>query len=245
MDYRHYHLTKKEWMSLVVIYASCAFLIGFLFFDAWQAGCILLVFFPLFVLWMKNRKKRQKQLRLKLDFRELMTVLYSLMTAGCSLETALNRAEGEVRICCGSNADIVMELQAIQRKMQMNVPAIECLKDFAERSMDEDINSFYEVTRIARQYGGSMSAILKNAIERINADIETRCEVETMMTAKRNEFMIMVIVPVGILLYMRLSSPELMNVLYEGWIGRGVMISALIIYAAAVLWGEHMIQMAA
>lgn len=245
MNYKRFQFSKKQWVIYTAIYITGALLFGFIFYDAWQAAVVLMAGYPVYVMVMRKYVHHKQMLQLKLDFRELMTVLYSMMTAGYSLERAIDASRTELKLCCSKDSCILQEVEEICHKMSMNTPVLECLKDFAKRSQDEDILMFYEVTCIARQHGGSMSAILKNAIERINADIEMRCEIETTIAGKRHEFMIMVIIPLCIILYMRLTSGQLMAVLYTGLIGRCVMSIVLVLYGVAVLWGEKMIQISA
>lgn len=242
MNEKQFRFSKKQWGMYTILYIAGTLLFGFVFYNAWQAAVVLMTGYPIYMLVLRKYVYHRQMLQLKLDFRELMTVLYSLMTAGYSLERAIEASRAELKLCCRRDSYILPELEEICHKMSMNTPVLECLKDFAKKSQDEDIWMFYEVTCIARQHGGSMSAILKNAIERINAGIEMRCEIETTISGKRHEFMIMVIIPLAIILYMRLTSGQLMAVLYTGLVGRCVMSIVLILYGIAVLWGEKMIQ---
>lgn len=243
MNYEKYTFSKRQWCLYTGLYAAGACLAGFLFYNTWQAALVFLLVYPFFMIWLRNRLKQHRCMQLKLDFRELMTVLYSMMTAGYSLERAIEASGDELKLCCAAESDILKEVQEMCRKMAMNMPVLECFKDFALRSQDEDILTFYEVTCIARQHGGSMSLILKNAIERINSGIELQSEIETTISGKRHEFMIMAVIPMCIILYMRWTSPQLMSVLYTGFVGRFVMSVVLVFYGIAILWGEHMIHL--
>ena len=243
MDYKKYKLSKKQWLLFTGIYIIGSLFVAIIFYNAWQAAAGFFLIYPIYVFGIKKYLAARRRRQLKLDFRELMTVLYSMMTAGYSLERALEAAEDELKLCCAAESDIMKEIQEMCHKMSMNTPVLDCLEDFAMRSQDEDILTFYEVTCIARQYGGSMSLILKNAIERINAGIEMHCEIETTISGKRHEFMIMVVIPACIIIYMRLTSPQLMSVLYTGFAGRCVMSVVLILYGVAIWWGERMIHL--
>ena len=180
--------------------------------------------------------------QLKLDFRELMTILYSSISTGTSLENALMQADQELSCCCSAKSDILIELQEMKNKMKMNTSVLACLRDFASRCCDDDVINFYEAVSIAKQYSGGMGFIIRNAMTQMNEKIELKCEMETLIASKRQEFLIMAAVPLGIMAYMRLNSPELMCVLYETMIGRITMTIVLVVYIIAVIWGIKLIR---
>jgi len=66
-------------------------------------------------------------------------------------------------------------------------------------------------------------------------------QIRTMTAAKRYEQRIMDVMPVGILMYIRLTSPGLLTVMYTTWTGRLAMTVCLAMYAAAFLWAEKII----
>jgi len=61
-------------------------------------------------------------------------------------------------------------------------------------------------------------------------------EIETVIAAKKMEFLVMAVVPFGMIAYMLVSFPEFMEVLYQGIAGRAVMTGCLLLYLAA-FWG--------
>lgn len=235
---------RSFWLKSILLYLSVDFCIAFLFYNS---PIVFLILLPAMMIYIKYAKKgyiSQYQRERKLQFREAMISMYALIAAGYSLESAIRSVPGELALCYEKDTWIIRSFEKMAEKLKMNVSAQKCLEDFAEESGDEDITSFYEVICIAKRYGGSMSVIIKMAIDKISRRIETECEIMTMMAGRKNEFMIMACVPAGIILYMRLSSPELMEVLYTQAAGRVVMTICLAVYTAAVLWGKRMTERA-
>lgn len=237
-----YH--KSFWLKSIFIYLSMDFGIAFLFYNS---PLVFFMLFPALIIYIKYAKQgqmRQCKCERKLQFREAMTSMYALIAAGYSLESAIREVPKELALCYGDDTWIIQSFEKMTEKLRMNVSAQKCLEDFAKESADEDIMSFYEVICIAKRYGGSMSIIIKMAIDKISRRIETECEIMTMMAGRKNEFIIMACVPAGIILYMRLSSPELMAVLYTQLMGKIVMTVCLFVYIAAILWGKYIIERA-
>lgn len=63
-----------------------------------------------------------------------------------------------------------------------------------------------------------------------------------MIAAKKMEFQIMTMIPLGIIVYMKISFPEFMSVLYGSVAGVVVMSGCLAIYIGAWYLGKRMLE---
>lgn len=239
-DYGNYKLSWKQWLVSLGLFLSLDMVIAILFYNTWVAAVVLLPTYILFLIYYSQMLAGHRRKVLKLQFRQWMMILYSLITSGASLENAFRESYKEIHVKQTDMDLIYSELGFMVKKMNLNVNVLQCLEDFANRSFDEDIYDFYEVICIAKQQGGSMRHIVQTSVHRISERIEMECEIQTLIAAKKQEFMIMVCIPAGMILYMRIGSPELMTVLYTGAAGRVIMTLALIIYLLAVYWGMTM-----
>ena len=61
------------------------------------------------------------------------------------------------------------------------------------------------------------------------------------MSEKALEQKIMCVIPLGILGFLRLTSPEFLSGMYGNLTGRAVMTVCLLIYAVAYLWGKKIV----
>lgn len=239
MDYGKYRLTVMQWLLITGVYIGFDFLIAELFYHSVIAVFILLpgyvFFWKIAVQWLKERRLRQ----LKMEFREWMMLMYSMIAAGASVETAIKDSYKDMSGGDNQKNYMTGELDVMVKKMAMNVPVMTCMEDFAKRAGDEDIYDFYEVMNIARHQGGSMRKIIRSSIDRISEKIEMECEIAVIISGKKHEFLIMTCIPVGMIIYMRLSSPELMKILYTCTAGRVIMTAGLMMYGIAVFWGIH------
>ena len=70
----------------------------------------------------------------------------------------------------------------------------------------------------------------------------TEFELEVLSTLEYDGCTYMAVIPAGILIYMNLSSPEYMAVLYENSAGHLMMAGALAAYAAALILGRKILD---
>lgn len=235
---------QRFWLAAAGKYILLDFIVSFLFYNSYF---LFIGFIPLFEVYIRFEKKAyiKKLARAhKLEFREAMTAMYGMIASGYSLESAIKGVPKELGLCYAKDSWIISAFEKMAEALNMNIPAQKCLETFAKDSNDEDIMSFYEIICIAKKYGGSMTVVIKMGIDKISRRIETECEIMTLIAGRKNEFTVMTLIPACIILYMRISSAELMTVLYTQTAGRIVMTLCLTVYAAAAIWGRSMTRKA-
>ena len=107
--------------------------------------------------------------------------------------------------------------------------------DFSNRAHLVDVTNFVDVFITAKRTGGDLMRIISATSKNINDKIEVRREIQTMITSKKFESNIMCLIPLGIILYMWMSSPGYMDCLYNNVFGIIVMSVFLLIYIGAYL----------
>jgi tight adherence protein B len=112
----------------------------------------------------------------------------------------------------------------------MNQPVEVILKDFADRSGIDDIKNFAEVFDTAKRTGGDLIKIIRSTGNIIRDKIEVKREIITMITAKKFESNIMNLIPFGIIVYLRMFSPDFLSPLYHNLFGILFMTAILVIY---------------
>lgn len=95
---------------------------------------------------------------------------------------------------------------------------------------------------VAKKSGGDSVAIIRKAIANICEKLELEEEIQVGLTAKKLEFKVMACIPLGILLYMRLSFPEFMEILYGNILGVLIMSVCLVVYIVAYVWGNKIVE---
>lgn len=104
------------------------------------------------------------------------------------------------------------------------------------------IISFAEVFLTAKRSGGDLLLIISNTASCIRQKHETLQEIETCLSGKVMEQNIMSLVPVLILAYVKISSPEFLDGMYGNLTGTAVMTACFIVYVIAYLWGRRIVR---
>lgn len=241
-DYNNIILSLKEKMYIGGKGLVLLGIISYLFYHSVIAYIVLL---PAMFLFIKNGKKKltvQKKRNLQREFKEGITLLLSGLEAGYSIENAFADASAELRRMYQRETDIEKEFRLICKGVKLNEPIEALLLDFADRSGLEDIKNFAEVFAIAKRRGGDLITILKSSINTIQEKIEVKQEIDTLISGKKFEQKIMSVVPMGILIYVHLTSPEFLESIYKNIAGIFIMSCCLAVYALSVYIGEKIIE---
>jgi len=242
MDYGNYQFSKREWVIYSGAYLGLVGIVSLLFYRSLIAFFILL---PGSILFFKERKMACRKKRIKCleeQFLAGMQAVSNALSAGYSIENAFKEAETELAKVYDKEDFIVMEFQMITRLLALNRPIESLLSDFGKRSHAEDIESFAEVFVAARRSGGDLIAIIRNTVSAIGQKAETRAEIEVCIAAKKMEQNVMSVVPMGILIYMGISSPGFLDGMYHNLAGIAIMTGCLGVYLGAWYWGRKLVD---
>lgn len=206
----------------------------------------MLIFIPSFPFYYRYRdgiETRNRQEKIRYEFKELMTATAAALSAGYSMENALKSAEKDIEVLLGEKAEIVRALKIINRRISLNEPTEKVLLDFGRSVGIDDIENFGEIFAFAKRSGGDYAGIMRRTATVLQEKIETSRDIQTVISQKKMEARIMDLVPIGIILYLQVSSPDFLSGLYGSLIGVIVMSVCLVIYVFAVLFSEKLVDL--
>ena len=131
----------------------------------------------------------------------------------------------------------------MSRELDLHVSAEAVWRSFGERTGLPEGLRLSRIFAVAKRQGGDYLPVLSAMVRAMEAKRSLREEIETLLASQRLEYLIMCLIPAGILFYLNMTAPELTAYLYRGS-GRLVMLGALALYAAAVLLGEKILEKA-
>lgn len=240
--YDCYHFTLREEGILLWKTLGIAAGIAYLFYHSFWAQIIAIGVYPL----LKKRKRKQKieQIREELEyqFKDAIQAVACALQAGYSIENAWYEAQKEMEQLYGEESRISCELQKLHGELQMNQPLERPLYSLAERSQSETIQNFCQIFQFARKSGGDFTRIVQNTVDQIEENQKIKREIATLLAAKQLEQKVMNVVPLGILFYMELTSPDYMEPLYRNPIGIGVMTGCLMGYLCALKLSDRIMD---
>jgi len=229
-DYNAYQYTKQEWLKYFIQGVLALAGIGILFYSNLVGVIMLLPFSFLYVKIKKKQLIKARKWQLNLEFKDGLSSLSAALNAGYSIENAFNQAVSDLKLMYEDNSLIVCEFEGIVNQILMNITIEDILKDFAERSKIEDISNFADVFITSKRTGGDLIKIIRTTGNTINDKIEVKREIVTLITAKQFESNLMCMIPFGIIIYLRVCSPGLLDSLYNNIFGFLFMTVILIIY---------------
>lgn len=216
-----------------------AFILLFLFYRSVILSSILASVYGVANIKLCEKKNIEEwRWQMNLEFREVMSGLSSSLNAGYSVENAFMEAKSNLVLLYGEKSVMAKELDVINSKLMLNQPLEKVLMEFARYCKVEDINNFAEVFQTAKRTGGNLIEVSKSTADKISSKIETSREIRTMIAGKQMEGKIMTLIPLAIIVYFWISSPEFLDCLYT-LSGRPIMTALLVIYVVAYKWSER------
>jgi len=238
------YCTPKEKIRIFLKGAVLLAAVGILFYDSWIS---ILLGSPVLILYY--RFEYQKLLRKKTEeladhFKEALLSILSALKAGYSVENAFVEAYGDLKYRFGDKEMMVRELLFINRQVKNNIPIERLVEEFGKKSGSEDIRDFAHIFRIAKKSGGDMGKIMDRTISIITRRMEMQEDIRMLVAAKKYEQQIMNLVPMGIILYIRLTNRGYFDPLYHNPVGIVIVTAALAVYVGAYFLSEKILEIA-
>jgi len=242
-DYDVYVMGAAERILYTLAAMAVIFAVGMIFYQRpVLAGilCLAGLFFP------KIRTKQiiaKRKKALTVQFKDLLYALSSSMSAGRSLEMAFQDALKDLKILYPDpEIPIMQETAYIIRCIGTNQTVEDAVSQFARRAHIEDIGSFADVIRICKRSGGNLIEVIRSTSQMISEKIETRNEIETVITAKKFESRIMTCTPIVMVAVLSAASPEYMEPVFKTALGAIVMTVAIVMFVISFFIGEKIMD---
>lgn len=241
-SYWQQDIRKREYVRIFLEGMTLVFVLSYVFYGTLWAVPFLS---PLLIGYVSIRtleliKKKQSQFRLQ--FKNAIQSLSAALHVGYSAENAMRETYRELQLLYQKEERILREFRYMNHQLDMNMALEGILMAFAKRTKDEEVQLFVTVFSMAKRSGGDMIAIIRSAITRMTEQVEMEQDMQTTIAAKKLEFQIMTVIPIGILLYMKVGFPEFLDVLYGNVTGVLLMSVCLIVYLVTYLLGRRIVE---
>ena len=242
INYDKYYFTAREFLLFFGEGLCICIITNYLCYRTLWAFIIMLPFIFFFLNWQRQSLIKKRRESLNIQFNDALHAMQIALGAGYSMENAITACVNDLKGIYGTHEPIVQEFEYIKKQLRISVPVEVLFMDLGNRSQVEDIQNFASIYAIAKRSGGDVNAILNKTARMIEEKIETSKEISASIAAKRMEQLIMSIVPCGIILYVQLTSPGYMEVLYGNMVGIAVMTACLFLYVMAFYFGKKMME---
>jgi tight adherence protein B len=242
-NYCIYELNQKEKIRFFMLCIPGLFLTAYLFYHSFLLSaffsCLAWPCFNLYRAGLAEKRRRE----LTEQFRDVLYSVSASVATGRQMTEALYEAEQNMRLIYKEDSLIVRELSAMVKRLYVfREPEEDILRDFASRTRIEDISDFVDIYLTCRETGGDLINVLNKASEMILDKIAIEKEIHTVTAQKRFEAGILTAMPLVIILFLHLVSPDYLAVMYEGIPGRLLMTAALFGIGLSYLWSMKLIR---
>lgn len=241
-DYNEYHFNVWEYIRYLGQGILIIALLSYIFYKSYLAVCVFIFLLPFYLKYQKKNCIEKRKNALRNQYKELLIAVLTNLQAGYSIENSFSEAYHDLTLIFNKDNDICVELTLILRGLKNNRTLEELLEDFAKRSGVAEIKEFSSMFQIAKRSGGNLGDILKKCISMIAEKMEVKQEIITIISAKRMENNIMCIIPLGIIVYVDITSPGFLNVLYHNPTGICLMSICLGVYLFAFFLGQRIVE---
>ena len=164
------------------------------------------------------------------------------LKVGYSFENAIRECYRDMCSIYGVDSVICGEIKIMISQIKLNIRTQEVVDNFAKRVDLKNAKLFSQIFQVAKSTGGNMTEIIKSVTDDIVLKETTRDEITASVTEKRMEQRIMSVIPIFIILYITITTPGFLDVMYASVLGKLIMTGCIAAYVMAYLWGERIIQ---
>ncbi len=196
IDYDVYHMKARETILGLVVGAILGAVVIQIFFGIWIFTFITMPVFAVVGAFVyRNILLNKRKEKLMIQFRDMLESVSASMGSGRNVKDSFFSARDDLAAQYSEDAVIVQELDIIRQGMDNNINIEVLLQDFAKRSHNENIQNFADVFEVANRRGGNLRQIVFETKDTINEKIMVEQDIQTVISGKKNELNIMMILP--------------------------------------------------
>ena len=203
------------------------FVVLFLFYRSYKVSIVVSSIGLLAPKLFEQSKEKRRIREYKIQFREALYNLSTLLEVGMSLENSFRESIENLTLVFGEKANIVQEFRCIVGKLDINKSMDMCLIDFKVSMGIDDVDTFVDMLLICRKKGGNIVELLKGCNLIISEKIRIEEEIYTMLSEKRFEQYILLGIPIGLMIILSITSQDFIEPLFITIQGRAAVTISL------------------
>lgn len=215
-------------MCVIVTLALFTAGIGILFYNTFMTAVFTIVLYRPAQRYVDDLILRKNKEILIIQFRDFLSCIASSLSTGRHMEEGIREARQELLKIYSGKDLIIIEINRVLAEVEsMNGSVTEALGNFAGRADIEDIETFVRVYESCLRSGGDFVSAIHKTSDIISQKIEIEREIKQIVSQRKFEGRIITFMPIIVILFLRLLSPEYLSVMYQTAEGRIAMSAAL------------------
>lgn len=227
INYQEYYMSIKEKTLYILLAFAAGAVVGYLFYggigsdengDPGKITYLLNVIIctaagfaavKLFIPARRNQLMKKRKNLLRRQFMDLLDSLAASVASGSNAVKAFEAAKKDLKMQYGEQSIIVKELEIILEGQRNFIEIDQLLSDFGKRSGIREIESFAQVFALSYRRGGDFGKIIRDSYEILYSKINIEMEIETKISATKNEMNIMLVMPILLVVMMKSSGEDM------------------------------------
>lgn len=185
-----------------------------------------------------NMNEKRLKKKFKNEFKDFLYALSGSFSTGRHLVEALQEVSESLGKMYSKDNQIMTEINTILSQLKLTgYDEIKVLENFKKRKPIEDVVDFVEMYKSCRDTGGDFAGVLSKGANMIAEKITIDREIEAITYQKKIEGRVIGSMPVVLLIFLNIFSPDYISPLYSGLSGHIIMTLALVltIFAFAMI----------
>lgn len=200
---------------------------------------IMMIIFSAIGMYFATKIKVSSDDLILLEFRDLLNCIHSELLVGMSFRNAIDVS---VELQVYQSTKLKKAILLLNKSTKFGMSDIKAWQVFSNSMNIRYISEFVRVLEVTYNYSGNVTEIIQKSIHSISDAIDLTLELGIMITAKKFEFYMMMLLPVIMLGLLSYSQYDYMSVLYQSTFGRIVMSGILISMCIAYIIGKEIIK---
>ncbi|MDD6195048.1 MAG: type II secretion system F family protein [Lachnospiraceae bacterium] len=235
-------IREKDTVQGVVIGMAVTGAAAWLFYDSYRALLLGMFLVPLVCRLYRQYRRNRRRWDALLDLRELLQLLSSYMQSGVSIENSFLDAEREMTHLTERESEVQQALHHMNEKVKVNVSVEQAFFEMAQGIQLEEAKEFADILLYAKRLGGNYIRNVHSATVKIQDKLEVNQEIETLIAEKKLELKVMIVMPIVMLSYIKITSYDFIAGMYHTPWGVAVMTGCLCLYMGMILLGNKIIH---
>lgn len=162
----------------------------------------------LFIPVIQEKLKTNRQKVIRQQFMDMLDSLSGSIASGNNAAKAFETSRYDLTMQYGEESYIVQEVTLLLQGQQNYVNLDALLADFGKRSGIAEIENFAQVFSVSYRKGGDFGRVIRDTYDILYNKIAIEQEIQTKIAATKNEFNIILVMPIVIMLMMKMSGGD-------------------------------------
>ena len=229
-------LKSDEYIILTAGISMLAAILAVLaFMNIWHGLIAAALAFLMSALWVRFTKGKRLS-RFDSQIGDALVIMSSALRSGFSFLQAMDMVRKELP------DPIAKEFNRTFQEMNLGTPTEDALENLNLRVTSEDLDLVITAVQIQRQVGGNLAEILDNIANTIRERVRIKGEIKTLTAQGKISGIIIGILPILLGLVLSMISPDYLMTLITHPMGRGILLTALIMELIGILLIKRIID---